>query len=218
MAESSDVTVKSSTVQRLLLVVLCALLAAIGAVLLTSGGSKPAAQAAAHDAKFDGPALPAGLVARNFTLTDQNGQRVSLSQYRGKVVVITFIHSLCKGACPLMVEQIKGALNTLPKDGKGIPTLGISVDPGEDTPRNRKMFLAQHQMTGRLNFLNGPRSTLDAVWKNYAMQPDHGKIDDHSTYVLLIDKHGYERVGFPVSLLTPEELAHDITVLQREKA
>jgi protein SCO1/2 len=39
---------------------------------------------------------------------------------------------------------------------------------------------------------------------------------DHSTFVILIDKRGLERVGFAADQLTPEGLAHDIRVLERE--
>ena len=55
------------------------------------------------------------------------------------------------------------------------------------------------------------------VWHDYAMQPVQGPID-HSTFVLLIDKRGIERIGFAADQLTPEGLAHDIRVLQRERA
>jgi protein SCO1 len=204
--------------ERLLAVVLAGLLIAIGVVVASNAtsGSSPAKPSASS--AFDGPTMPPGLHAANFTLFDQNGRRVTMAQYRGKVVVLTFIHSLCHGACPLMVEQIKGALNDLPNAGRGIPTLGVSVAPWEDTRAHRNKFLAQHQMTGRLEFLSGSTGALSRVWRSYAMRPDHGRIDDHSTFVLLIDKRGIERVGFPVSALTPEGLAHDIGVLQREPA
>jgi len=43
--------------------------------------------------------------------------RVSLSAGRGKVVVLTFIHSLCHDTCPFMAEQIKGTLNDLSDSG-----------------------------------------------------------------------------------------------------
>jgi protein SCO1 len=140
---------------------------------------------------------------------------VSLSADRGKVVVLTFIHSLCRDTCPFMVEQIKGALNDLPDNGRNIPTIGVSVAPAEDTVHNRKAFLAKHEMTGRIQFVNGPLRELRPVWHAYAIQPVTPKLD-HSTFVLLIDKHGYERVGFPADQLTPEGLAHDIRVLERQ--
>ncbi len=201
------------TSDRVLLTVLAVLLAAIGAVLLTRVNS---AAPSARSAAFAGPLMPPGLRAAGFSLPDQNGRVVSLSSYRGHVVVLTFIHSQCKDACPFMVEQIKGALNDLPGAGAGVATIGISVAPAEDTRASRQAFLAKHEMTARLAFLNGPPAVLRRVWHAYAMQPVQGKID-HSTFVLLIDKRGIERVGFAADQLTPEGLSHDIAKLQRER-
>jgi protein SCO1/2 len=132
-------------------------------------------------------------------------------------VVLTFIHSLCHDTCPFMVEQIKGALNDLPHSGRGVPAIGVSVAPTEDTVARRRRFLAKHQMTGRLAFVNGKLPAMRRVWHAYAIAPVTPKVD-HSTFVLLIDKRGIERVGFAADQLTPEGLAHDIGVLEREPA
>jgi protein SCO1/2 len=213
----------SVKLQRGLMAVFVALVAAIVFVIVTNTGagdassSGPSAHApgSSTQSPFDGPTMPPHLKAHDFTLTDQYGHRISLADDRGKVVMLTFIHSLCHDACPFMVEQIKGALNDLPHNGRNIPTIGVSAAPGEDTVHNREAFLAKHQMTGRLEFLNGPMPAMRKVWHAYAIQPVTPKVD-HSTFVLLIDKHGYERVGFAADQLTPESLAHDIRVLQRE--
>lgn len=202
----------SPKLQRALMGVLVGLLAAIAFIVLTRGANHADGQT---HAQFDGPTMPAHLRARDFTLTDQHGRRVSLAADRGKVIVLTFIHSLCHDTCPFMVEQIKGALNDLPGNGRGIPTIGVSVAPGEDTVHNRDAFLAKHEMNGRLQFVSGPLPVMRQVWHAYAIEPVTPKID-HSTFVILIDKHGYERVGFAADQLTPEGLAHDIRVLQRE--
>jgi protein SCO1 len=206
----------STPLQRLLLLVLVSLLGAIGLVLISSRSSEsaPSSQPTASS-KFDGPTMPPGLRAASFSLLDQNGHRVTLSQYRGHVVVLTFIHSLCHDTCPFMVEQIKGALNDL--SGPSVPAIGVSVAPAEDTPAHRRRFLASHQMTGKMVFVSGPLPTMRRVWHAYAIQPVTPKID-HSTFVLLIDKRGIERVGFPADELTPEALAHDIDVLEGERA
>jgi protein SCO1/2 len=205
--------------QRALMALLLALLAAIVVVLLTAGGPSATRSSSAppSNSPFDGPLMPPNLHAHNFTLVDQNGHRVSLSQYRGHVVVLTFIHALCHDACPFMVEQIKGALNELPGNGRGVPAIGVSVQPAQDTVKNRRMFLAQHEMSGRLAFVSGPESVLRPVWKAYGIQPVTPKID-HSTFVILIDKRGLERVGFAADQLTPEGLSHDIRVLERQRA
>jgi protein SCO1/2 len=207
---------RASMTQRALLVIFFALLAAI-VVVLTAGRRSGTATTPNSTSPFAGPVMPPNLRAADFTLRDQDGRQVTLSQYRGKVVVLTFIHSLCHDACPFMVEQIKGALNDLPSSGYGIPAVGVTVAPAEDTVASRLRFLSKHQMTGRLAFLNGPRPELRRVWHDYAIAPVTPKID-HSTFVLLIDKRGIERVGFPADQLTPEGLAHDIRVLERERA
>jgi len=209
--------VAGSTAQRVLLVVLVGLLAAIAVVLLTDRPPQVVPAAVTTSSPFDGPTMPPGLRATNFSLTDQNGHRVTLSHYRGQVVVLTFIHSLCHDTCPFMVEQIKGALNDLPGNGRDVPTIGVSVQPAQDTVVNRRAFLARHDMTGRLEFVNGPPAAMRRVWHAYAIQPVTPTVD-HSTFVLLIDKRGIERVGFAADQLTPEDLAHDIQVLQRQPA
>jgi protein SCO1/2 len=210
----------SSTSQRALLGLLVILLAAIGIVLLATSSersSAPTTSAASTPATgFDGPTFPAGLRAPAFTLADQNGRRVSLAQYRGHVVVLTFLHSLCKEACPLMAEDIKGALNLLPSTGQGVAAVAITAEPSEDSPANRRAFLARHEMTGRMAYLNGPGPDLQYVWHAYHVAPTiPGQADSHTAFVILIDKSGTERLGYPVDQLTPESLAHDIRALER---
>jgi protein SCO1/2 len=208
---------RSGVTERVLAGVLVLLLVGIAVVLLGRGGSShPGSTVGAN--QLEGPTLPPHLVAKNFSLTDQSGQRITLSQYRGQVVVLTFMHSLCKGACPLMANQILGALNYLPNGGRNVPAMAISVDPKQDTPANRRKFIAKMHLTGRFNFLNGPMSVMRKVWHEYYIQPELGAHEDHSAFVLLIDKRGIWRIGYPVSELTPESLAHDIGVLEREPA
>jgi protein SCO1/2 len=206
----------SAKLQRMLMLVLVALLAAIGVILVSGRGAGSGSTATAQST-FDGPPLPANLRAANFSLVDQHGRRVTLARDRGKVVVLTFIHSLCHDTCPFMVEQIKGALNELPGGGRDVPAIGVSAAPREDTVANRNRFLTKHEMNGRMTFLNGPMTAMRRIWHAYAIQPVTRKFD-HSTFVMLIDKRGYERVGFPADQLTPEQLAHDIRVLEREPA
>ena len=205
----------TAAIQRTLIVVLIALLAAIGVVLVSRAGSAVSTRPTASQAgPVLGPTFPAALRAGDFTLRDQRGRPISLGQLRGRVVILTFIHSQCKDACPLMVEDIKGALNLMGRRAAGIAAVGISVQPAEDTVASRTAFMRRHGMNHRMAFLNGPRRALRAVWRAYAIQPVQGPVD-HSTFVLLIDRRGYERVGWPADQLTPEGLAHDLGVLQR---
>jgi protein SCO1/2 len=150
---------------------------------------------------------------QDFHLRDQDGKAVSLRQFRGRVVVLTFMYTTCRDTCPLTATQIRGALDDLDHD---VPALAVSVDPVNDTDARAKKFLFQRGLSNdRMRFLLGTRAQLRPIWKAYGIQPQ-GKAFDHSSYVLLIDRHGRQRIGFPVQQLVPEDLAHDIRRLQAE--
>ncbi len=206
----------SPKVQKGLLGAFVVLLAAIAAVLVVDRASNPTTGRRAADiTEFDGNSLP-HLRAANFTLTNQNGKRVTLSHDRGHVVVLAWIHSLCKDNCPFMVEQIKGALNLLPDRGRGVDVIGISVEPKQDTVRHRREFLADHEMTHRMQYVNGPLKVMRRVWKSYAIQPVSASAD-HSAFTFVIAQNGVEQIGFPSVQLTSGALAHDIRVLEHQR-
>lgn len=191
----------------LMLVATLVLLGAL-AVVVFAGGSKSDSDG------FQGALRPDGIPPIRFSLKDQDGKLATLAQYRGEPVVLTFMYSTCKDTCPLTAQQIRGALDDL---GQNVPTLAISVDPANDTPLNARRFVNQQSLTGRMRFLLGTQAELAPIWKAYGIQPQ-GKAFDHSAYVVLVDAKGVQRVGWPVEKLTPEGLAHDLRVLEAEKA
>jgi protein SCO1 len=184
------------------------LLGALGAVLLV----RPSAEPATGPTGFAGSVRPA-IPPRDFVLRDQDGRRVALSQFRGRVTVLTFLYSTCQDTCPVTATTIRGALDDL---GHDVPALAVSVDPANDTPASAQRFLAQRRLTGgRMRFLLGDRAALAPVWDAYGIRPQ-GDGFDHSAYVLLIDRAGRQRVSFPVAHLTSEGLVHDIRRLEAE--
>ena len=152
-----------------------------------------------------GSLRPPGARAPDFTLTSQDGDRVSPSSLRGPVVY-TFIYSHCRDTCPATVQSIRGALDDL---GRDVPVLGVSVDPANDTEQSAKRFVNEQHMTGRMEFLLGSRAQLAAVWRAFGIAPQSTELD-HSAYVVLVDAAGRQRIGFPHDQLTPEGLAHDL--------
>jgi protein SCO1/2 len=192
-------------------VVIACCAAAILAVVVASGSGGSKQLTVQHG--FAGALRPAGIPPADFTLRDQDGRPAALAAYRGRPVIVTFMYSTCKDTCPLMADQIRGALDQL---GHDVPTLAVSVDPAGDTPLDTKTFLARHGLTGRARFLRGTRAQLAPVWRAYGIRPQTNS-DAHSAYVLVIDKRGRQRVAFPASELTPEGLAHDVKALQAEQ-
>src|SRR3954470_15073094 len=160
------------------------------------------------------PPAPAG----DFALRDQNGDLVQLAGLRGKVVVLSPLYTHCQDTCPLTAQQIRGALDDLSGAQRGdVRALALSVDPANDTPDSARRFLVERRVSGYLDFLLGPRSELQPVWRDYGFAPQTTE-QEHNSYVVLIDKRGRQRVGFPVDYLTPEGLAHDIRILLGERS
>jgi protein SCO1 len=195
-----------------------AVVAAVLAVALLSGGDDVApgrAELGVGPSGFVGALRPPGIPPQDFRLTDQDGEPVALSDFRGQVVALTFLYTTCEDTCPITASQIRGALDDL---GEDVPVLAVSVDPASDTPARARRFLLDQRMTRRMSFLLGSRDELAPVWKAYGIQPQsRGKeAFDHSAYVVLIDRQGRQRIGHPVEKLRPEGLAHDLRVLRDE--
>ena len=90
--------------------------------------------------------------------------------------------------------------------------LALSVDPAERHAGQRKEVPARTAVSRYLDFLLGSQAELRPVWQAYGFSPQTDGAE-HNSYVVLIDKRGRQRVGFPVDFLTPEALAHDLRLL-----
>jgi protein SCO1/2 len=190
----------------------------LAVILVTGGRSAGSDSPALGPSGFAGSLRPRGIPPQDFTLTDQDGHRTSLAQYRGRVVILTFLYTTCRDTCPVTAAQIKGALNEL--GPRAVPALAVSVDPVNDTPELARQFLLKQTLTGRMRFLLGTKAQLAPVWKDYYVQqqlPGNKPEDQHSAYVILVDATGRQRIGFPAGELTPEALAHDVRALQDER-
>ncbi|HEV2819829.1 MAG TPA: SCO family protein [Solirubrobacteraceae bacterium] len=175
----------------------------------------PDAAGSAAPTAVAGALRPPGMPPVDFTLRDQDGERVSTADLRGKVTVVTFLYTTCEDACPLVAQQIRGALDLI---GRDVPVLAVSVDPQNDTQRRARAFLLDQRLPDRMHFLLGSREELRPVWKAFGIQPrtvrEDGPDSDHSVSVVLLDRDGVQRIGYPLNGLTPDALANDIALLE----
>jgi protein SCO1/2 len=168
------------------------------------------------NARFKGAVRPPGARATNFRLRDQDGRLVELSRLRGRVVVLSPMYTTCRDTCPLVAQQIQDALLDLPRRERAqVVALALSVDPANDTPASARHFLEVRLVSRYLDFLLGSQAQLRPIWKAYGFSPQTSRLE-HNSYVVLIDKRGFQRVGFPANYLTPESLTHDLGLLVRE--
>jgi protein SCO1/2 len=202
-------------------------LVALGGVIAAtiaarSGDNGPAAEvtdisgATGPATKFKGAVRPAEARAPDFSLRDQDGRLVRLHDLRGKVVALSPMYTICRDTCPLVAQQIKAAILDLPAgERRKVVALALSVDPVHDTPARAKHFLVSRRVDHYLDFLLGSEPELRPIWRGYGFAAQT-VTHEHNSYVVLIDRRGFQRVGFAVGFLTPESLAHDIRLLLRE--
>ena len=183
------------------------LILAAGAVVFVGGSDEPA-----RKATVQGALRPPGIPPADFQLVDENRRPVTLADLKGRPAVVTFLYSTCDDTCPVIAQQIVAAMDRL---GRDVPAVAIAVDPPRDTPERARRFLAEQQATGRIRFLTGPARELRRQWRAYGIQ-HQTDAREHSGYVVLLDRTGRQRIGFPVGRLTPDALASDLALLDEQ--
>jgi protein SCO1/2 len=196
---------------RLLIALVLASVFLLGAVVLAA--TRPGSDdddPAAGKLRFEGAAIPDGVRAPGFALTDQDGAPIRMSDFEDTVIV-TFLYTDCDESCPPQAQQIKGALVELGDDER-VPAIAIALVPEEDTPESAREFLDKQGMRGKLDFVLGSREQLERLWRGYYIQPQTEEVE-HQARIVLVDE-GYQRVGYPLEQATPERIAHDVRELR----
>jgi protein SCO1/2 len=186
--------------------------AALGVSSDDNSGTVASGQAGAPKSAFEGALLPPGVRSPDFKLRDERGRTVSMREYRGKPVVVTFLYSHCRDTCPIQAQQIKGALDDL---GHDLPALAISVDPSGDTPKSVDRFNREQGVTNRIRWVLGREGQVRPLWEGFHITPQTPQAE-HMARLVLVDKRGFQRIGYPASQVTPERLAHDLRLLEKE--
>ncbi len=157
--------------------------------------------------------------APEFTLTDQDGKRLSLRDLRGQVTVVTFIFTTCSDTCPLLTAKLVGIQRTLAADAPKVSFVAITVDPLNDTPAVLKKYAQAHSADlSRFSFLTGSLGEVEDVTRRYAVfskrQPT-GAVD-HTFLTSLIDPTGTLRVQYLGTRFDPKEFLGDLKSLLAE--
>lgn len=134
-----------------------------------------------------------GRPAPNFRLTNQFGQSMQLSQFRGKVVVLAFTDSQCTTICPITTESLIEAIRMLGNQGSHVQLLGVNANPTATSIADVKAYSVVHGLLNSWNFLTGTPTQLAKVWKAYGIYVAvlHGAID-HTPAIYLINQRGQE--------------------------
>lgn len=95
----------------------------------------------APEQKFNGTDITGVPWGRGFQLSDHNGRPRSLSDFKGKVVLLFFGYTSCPGPCPTALAEMAQVVKELGPDGERVQGLFVTVDPERDTPQRLATYL-----------------------------------------------------------------------------
>ena len=156
--------------------------------------ANPASSAAEMNPNLDLGSSLGSQPAPDITLMNQFGQPMSLSQFRGKVVMLSFEDSECTTVCPLTTTSMLEAKQLLGAAGNQVQLLGVDANPTATSVADVLAYSRVHGMVNQWDFLTGSSAELKAVWNEYhiAVQIEQGQID-HTPALFVIDQRGREQ-------------------------
>jgi protein SCO1/2 len=158
---------------------------------------------------------------KKLELTDHNGNKRTLSDFRGKAVVLFFGYTQCPDVCPTTLADVAAAMKSMPPaDAARVQVLFVSVDPERDTPDLLKQYVPYFHPS--FLGLHGTPDEIAASAKEFRIHyrkhvdPEaSGYLVDHTAGSYVLDAEGQIRLFQPYAQ-PPADIAHDLVLLLRE--
>ena len=143
---------------------------------------------------------------RNYKFMNELGQPVSLSDFRGQAIALTFFFTRCPipEFCPRLSRNFEAVQRRL-RGMENAPTnwhlLSVTFDPAHDTPEVLKAYgTSYHYDPVHWSFLTGPKDKIAELARlcDVTFDPDNGFFN-HNFRTLIIDASNHLRMAFPTS-------------------
>jgi len=163
--------------------------------------------------KFNAIDITGADYAKGFTLTDQNGQSRSLSEFKGKVVVLFFGYTQCPDVCPTSMTELVEIKRLLGADGDKLQGVFVTVDPARDTAELLKAYMTNFDPTfvafvPTLEQLAGVAKDYKIYYNRVEGKTPTSYTVDHSAGSYVYDMQGnlrlYSRYGVGAQVLAQD--------------
>ena len=168
----------------------------------------------------DAEALKAGVFnpareAPDFSVRGSDGAPLSLSRYRGKVVVLGFGYTSCPNVCPATLAVLAQAQRKLGPLASQVQVIYLTVDPERDSTERLKQYLAAFDSsfvggTGSAAQMAAVRASYGVSAEKVGSGKDYGVA--HSSFIYLITRDGKLRALMPFGHKA-DDYVHDISML-----
>ena len=157
---------------------------------------------------------------KDFTLTDHNGQRRTLADFKGKVVTLFFGFTHCPDVCPTTLAELAGAVKKLGLAGEKVQVLLVTIDPERDTPELLAKYVTAFNpkflaLRGSAEQTARVAKEFKVIYQKVAGQRAANYAMDHSAGSFIFDRQGRLRlyVGYGRGA---DVFAHDIDLLLKQ--
>ena len=147
---------------------------------------------------FNGSDITKAKINGNFSLTNQYGKNITLTDFKGDVVAIFFGFANCPDICPTTLVELKEIDRRI--NNKNFKVLFVTLDPDRDTQEVLKDYLASFNeafigLTGNIEDIE----KMARQYKIFRLKVGEGDsyTIDHSSAIYLVDKDGQVRLRYP---------------------
>jgi protein SCO1/2 len=166
--------------------------------------------------------LPQSRNLPSVTMTNQDGQPVTINELKGKWSLLFFGYTFCPDICPTTLAQLRQIKSELPPEAvEKLQIILVSVDPNRDTPKQLKQYLGYfdpqfigltpasvEELEKVANAVSIPFIAADTSNPNYTV--------DHSGNLAVIGPDGTQR-GFIRAPLNNVKLVAQLPVMLKRQ-
>src|SRR5438132_458386 len=163
--------------------------------------------------------------APDFRLVDARGAPISLREFHGRTVIVTFIDPACTSLCPLEAGDLDRAVASFPAARRPV-IVAVSVNPWADSRANFRHDARKWHLVPQWRWAVGTYARLAAVWKSYKIGVlakteviGHTTVHNisHTEASFIVDRSGYERALF-VYPFRGDDVAAELAQLRASRA
>lgn len=156
--------------------------------------------------------------ARDFTLINQRGEKITLSDFTGKIVLIDFGYTHRPDICSVILSKLGEVMNGLGDQDERVQVMFVTVDPERDTVERLRDYMPYFDSD--FLGLTGSPEAIDKVAKSYHVFYDKKSKDakddylmSHTSSLYLMDQRGNLLLKYPSDRLDPKLILEDIKKL-----
>jgi protein SCO1/2 len=155
--------------------------------------------------------------ARELSLSDADGARRTLADFKGKVTVVFFGYTQCPDVCPTTLAELAQVKAKLGADGAKVQGVFVSIDPERDTAEVLKAYVGSFgpdfvALRGSLDETKAAAKQFKVFYAKVPGKSDSSYTMDHTAGSYVFDAQGRIRL-FTRYGTGAEALAHDLKLL-----